>query len=213
MFKNIYKLLFGLLMVALISSNITVAQTTSAFFNSGNIEIQKNAKIIYPIFSISPVGGIQFPIGSLNDNFKSSFNAGLEVNMKVNKETSFFLKGGYYNMPVKDDVIGPDGSFIEITVGPRYTFTSPNIKAQFFLEAGLGAYIFATKDYTFVVDGTSYTIPSTSKANFGVNVGPGVIIPLGGAVDFLVKAKLHYVFTENNASTFLGAIMGLDFRL
>jgi hypothetical protein len=200
MFKKIFTLMFAALIVALLTSDISQAQTT----------YKKN---VYPLFSVSPLFGVQFPIGTLNDNYKTSFNAGLEVVVRVNRETAFFLKGGYYNMPRKTDVgPGPDASYIEISAGPRYVLTSPKVKAMLFVEAGLGAYIFMTKEWTVAGD-PPITFASTSKTNFGVNGGPGVIIPLGSVADFELKAKMHYTFEEGGAHTFLSTTMGIDFKL
>lgn len=202
MFKRIFTIMFALLMIALLSANVSEAQTK---------------KVTYPIISIAPEVGVQFPAGGLNDIYKASWNAGLEFNLKVNRETAFFLKAGYYNMPARTDadVFGPDGSYIEITAGPRYIFTSPKIKARFFLEAGLGAYIHGQKEYTYTsgTPSVTTTVPSTSKTDFGVNVGPGVFVPLGGNVDLIVKTKLHYIFQSGAARTFVTGMMGVDFNL
>jgi hypothetical protein len=196
MFKKVFSLVLGLLMMALFISNVSEAQTK---------------KVQYPLFSVTPLVGVQFPVGSLNDSYATSYNLGLDLALKVNKETSFYLKGGYYNMPRKTDVsVGPDASMIEITAGPRYTFASPKVKAQFFLEAGLGAYIFKSKEYT----STGIVIPSTSKTEFGVNAGPGITIPLGGPAELMMKSKIHYLFQEGGGSkTFITAAVGVDFRL
>jgi hypothetical protein len=207
MFKNIYKLLFTILLLAFFTSNITEAQTK---------------KITYPLFSIAPVIGVQFPAGGLNDEYKASWNAGLEMNLKVNRETSFWLKAGYYDMPVRSDgdiSFTSGGSYIEITAGPRYVFTKPNLKAKFFLEAGLGAYIFNMKEYTYntypLAGGPAVvvTVPSASTTNLGVNVGPGVLVPLGGTVELIMKAKLHYIFESGASRTFITAMAGVDFNL
>jgi hypothetical protein len=94
-------------------------------------------------------------------------------------------------------------------------FTSPKIKAKFFLEAGLGVYIFTQKEFTTTTV-PSVIIPSASTTNFGVNVGPGVIIPLGGAADLIMKSKLHYSFESGGSGgsrTFVTGVVGVDFRL
>ena len=201
MFKKIFKISLALLILVLIISNTTNAQTK---------------KIQYPIFSISPIAGVQFPVGGLNDNYGVSWNAGMDFSLKVNKETAFYLNATYYDMPRKSTAsIGPDASYIAITAGPRYYFTSSQVKAQFFLEAGIGAYIFTQKEYTITSPSLSdptMTIPSVTKTNFGVNVGPGVTIPLGGTVDLIMKSKLHYTFEEGGAHTFIGAVAGVKFR-
>jgi len=201
MFKKIFKMVFGLLMIGLLYSNITLAQVST-----------KTYKSEYPQVSIAPVGGVQFPIGNLNDRYGTSWNAGLEVSLQVNKEVAFFLKGGYYAMPIKDEVtFNPtDANYWEITAGPRYIFSSPNIKAKFFLEAGLGAYIFHEKEYTRMA---TEIVPGRSTTNFGVNAGPGVMIPLGKVADLVMKAKIHYTFESDNSHAFIAAIIGVNFKL
>jgi hypothetical protein len=200
MFKSIYKLAFVLLVIAFFTSNIMEAQTK---------------KVSYPIFSLGPVIGVQFPAGGLNDIYKASWNAGLDLNLKVNRETSFFLNTTYFNMPARTDadVAGPDGAYIAITAGPRYIFATPQLKANFFIEAGLGAYIHTSKDYTFTNVTPNVTISSTSKTSMGVNVGPGVLIPVGGTTFIIMKAKLHYIFESGASRTFVSGIAGVDFKL
>jgi hypothetical protein len=194
MFKKIFKFMFIVIMFALFIASITQAQTT---------------KVIYPVFSISPMGGVQFPLGDMNNTYKTSWNAGLDLNLKINRETSFFLYGGYHDMPAKTESNSPDASVIQITAGPRYIFTSQAIKAQFFIEGGLGVYIFGTKEYTL----EGVTIPSSSTVNFGINIGPGATIPLGKSVDLIMKVKLHDMFMDGGSQTFITAIAGIDFRL
>jgi hypothetical protein len=201
MFNKILKLWFGLLMMVLFITTVSEAQTK---------------KTVYPIFSIAPLVGVQFPVSALNDNYNASWNAGLDLGLAINRETSFFLNATYYNMPVKDNVAVPsNASYIGITAGPRYVFTSPKIKAKFFLEAGLGVYIFNKKEYT-IVGPPDLLVPSTSTTNFGVNVGPGVIIPLGAMADLVMKSKLHYSFESGGAGgsrTFVTGVVGIDFKL
>lgn len=201
MFNKLFKLGFGLLMLVLFVTNISQAQTK---------------KVVYPLFSIAPTIGVQFPVAGLNDNYNPSWNAGLDLCLAVNRETSFFLNGTYFNMPVKDNVAVPsNASYIAITAGPRYVFTSPKIKARFFLEAGLGVYIYNKKEFT-IVGPPDVIVPSTSTTNFGVNVGPGVLIPLGGAADLVMKSKLHYSFESGGSGgsrTFVTGVIGVDFRL
>lgn len=207
MSKKIFKMVFGLLMIGLLYSNITQAQVST-----------KTYKSQYPEVSIAPVGGVQFPLGNLNDRYGTSWNAGLEVSLQVNKEVAFFLKGGYYAMPIKDEVnFNPtDANYWEITAGPRYIFSSPNIKAKFFIEAGLGAYIFHEKEYTLMATEPGYpdlTISGRSTTNFGVNAGPGVMVPLGKVADLVMKAKIHYTFESDNSHYFIAAIIGVNFKL
>lgn len=200
MFKNISTLMIFVLMVVLISSNITQSQTK---------------KVEYPVISIAPVVGVQFPIGGLNDLYKASWNAGLDINLKVNREVAFYLNATYFDMLAKKDLgyANPDGSYIAITAGPRYIFASPKLKANFFLEAGLGAYIHTTKEYTITGFTSDVIVPSETKTSAGVNVGPGVLIPVGGSTMLIMKAKLHYIFESDASRTFISAVAGVEFRL
>jgi hypothetical protein len=80
------------------------------------------------------------------------------------------------------------------------------------MEAGLGLYIFASKDFN--TTGTpSVLVPGVSTTNFGINVGPGAIIPLGTSMDLIMKVKIHDMFLKGGSQTFLTAQMGLDFKL
>ncbi len=194
MFKKIFTFMIALTMAALLNANISESQTTK--------------KSAYPKFSISPVVGFQFPVGSLNDSYKASFNAGLDLTLSLNRETAIYLKGGYYDMPRSGEV-GSNASYVEISAGPRYVFTSPKISAQFFLEGGIGAYIFTAKEYTL----PGLVIPSTTSTSFGVNVGPGAIIPVSDAMDIIIKSKLHYTFQTGGSHTFIATVLGLNFNL
>jgi hypothetical protein len=200
MFKKIHILMFALLMFALFNTNITQAQPT------------KTVTDVYPVVSIAPIGGVQFPVSGLNDLYNASFNAGLDIGLKINRETSFYINGTFFNMPIKTELApGPNASYIAICAGPRYIFSSRSIKAQIFVEAGLGAYIFTMNEWT--TTDPAVVIPSESKVSFGVNVGPGVIIPLGKSFDLLMKTKLHYTFQTGGSHTFIAINLGLDFKL
>jgi hypothetical protein len=200
MFTKMFRISLALLMMALFITTTSEAQVKKAQ---------------YPKFSISPIGGLQFPIGSLNDNYGVSWNAGMDFSLKINKESAMYINATYFNMPKKTETgIGADASYMAITTGPRYYFISPNLKAQFFLEAGIGIYIFTQKEYTVTSPSLSdptVTVPSVTKTVFGVTGGPGVTIPLGGSIDLLIKSKWHYTFHEGGAHTFISANAGIEF--
>jgi len=214
MFKKLFTLMFALFIIAFLTTNITIAQTSTALFNTLNADLQSPVKkTTYPIFSLSPMIGVQFPLGNMNNTYKTSFTGGLDVNLQVNRETSFFLNASYYDMPIKTDLQGPGASVIGITVGPRYTFSGPQLKAALFLEAGLGVYMFHTQDFTYTSGGVTYDVPSASTTNFGINVGPGVTIPAGGTVNIIIKIKIHDILASGGSQTFIAGVAGVDFRL
>ena len=185
-------------------TGVTQAQTT------------KKSGVKYPAFSITPLFGIQFPMGNVNNIYSPSWNAGVDLNLRLNRETAFFLGATYLAMPRKTDYVpaGPDASYVIIQAGPRYMFGGTQVKAMFFLEGVIGAYIFSQKEFTVAgtTTGTPATvIPSKSTTNFGVNAGIGVLIPLGTSMDFVVKSKVHYVMGGGDATTIIVANAGLNF--
>jgi hypothetical protein len=123
-------------------------------------------------------------------------------------------------MPKNTDAVAlSDASYIGITAGPRYVFTSPKIKAQGFLEAGAGVFIFNQKEYTIPSPSLSQPdiiVPSSSNTLFGVTTGAGVFIPLSTSFDIIMKTILNYTFPSDGAGgsrTFLSARIGIDFKL
>lgn len=179
---------------------------------SATAQSQTVKKPVYPIWSLSPVGGIAFPVGTFGDNFKSGGTFGLDVSYRVNREVGFYTKFGYYFLPNKTAGV-PDGKYIEYTAGPRYYFTSTNLKSAFFLEAGLGGYTFMQDAYTASVNGADVAVPEVSSTDFGVNAGIGAVLNLGKSVDLIFKLKYHNVLTTDGSSSFVAPVLGIDFRL
>ena len=179
--------------------------STTAYSQVKTTVVKKSA---YPQFSISPVGGVTFPVGTLGDSYKSGGNFGLDLNYKINKEVGFFGKFGYNFL--RSQTAGlPDGKIMEYTAGPRYSFTSRNLKSAFFLEAGAGAY--TIQQGAYMLNNIDY--PETSATNFGINAGLGAVLNLSKAVDILFKVKYHNIMSEGGSSSFMTPILGIDFRL
>lgn len=164
-------------------------------------------KSTYPQLSLSPVGGIMFPVGNLSSNFKPGGSVGLDLSYKVNKEVGFFAKFGY-DFFRSQNIEVPDGKYFEYTIGPRYYFTAKNLKSSIFLEAGIGAYTFNQQGY--VLDESAY--PEVSYTKFGYNAGIGAILNLGRDVDLLFKTKYNAVMTEDGSSSFITPVFGVDVR-
>ncbi|MEO8666147.1 MAG: outer membrane beta-barrel protein [Ignavibacteria bacterium] len=180
---------------------LVVAFACIAF--STNSQAQMKKKSPYPNFSLSPVGGIAFPIGNFGDNFKSGPSFGLDISYRVNKEVGFYAKFGY-NIFASKTVGLSDAKLIEATAGPRYFFTSRNLKSSIFLEAGLGA-------YNLKVDASPTTL-ETSETKFGVNAGIGAVLNLSKPIDLVFKVKYHNILTEGGSSSYIAPMLGLDFR-
>lgn len=169
-------------------------------------------KKIYPLWSLSPMGGIAFPVGTFGDNFKSGPTFGLDVNYKANKEVGFFVELAYYIFTTKTEG-ATDGKYIEYTAGPRYYFTSKNLKSAFFLEAGLGGYSLRQNEYTLTANGVSTYFPEFNSTKFGINVGLGALLNLGKSVDLKMKAKYHNILTSDGSTSFIAPVLGIDITL
>jgi hypothetical protein len=186
-----------LVLMILVSSGSVNSQTTYT-----------TKKAAYPQVSVSGLGGVSFPVGKFGENYKSGPTFGIDLSYKVNKEVGFFGKFGYSIFPNK--VLGgaPNGKYMEYTVGPRYYFTSKNLKSSLFLEAGLGGYSFTQPAY--VVNGAEAA--EYQSTNFGLNAGVGGVLNLGRDVDLLFKAKYHNILTPDGSTSFIEPVLGVDIR-
>ncbi len=186
-----------LIAVILFFSTAAISQTTYS-------TIKKSP---YPQWSLSPVGGVIFPVGNFSNNFKAGGNVGLDLSFKANKEVGFFAKFGYNFFRSKTDGV-PDGNYFGYTVGPRYYFTAKNLKSSLFIEAGVGAYTFKQSGYN--LEEISY--PEVSYTKFGYNAGIGAILNLGRDVDLLFNANYNTVMTADGSSSFITPVLGIDVR-
>ncbi|MBK7446583.1 MAG: outer membrane beta-barrel protein [Ignavibacteria bacterium] len=173
---------------------------------------QTKMKSPYPVFSISPVGGVAFPIGTFGDNFKTGPSFGLDLSYRVNKEVGFYAKFGYNIFSNKVTDL-PKANYMEYTAGPRYFFTAKNLKSSIFVEAGVGGYTLTQDAYTLTSSGVSTTIPEVSSTDFGINAGIGATLNLGKTVDLIIKLKYHNVLTEGGSTSFISPLVGIDIRL
>lgn len=179
--------------------------------STGNVNSQtiyKTKKTAYPQFSVSGLGGVSFPVGKFGENYKPGPTVGLDLSYKVNKEVGFFGKFGYSIFPSKIAGGVPDGKYLEYTVGPRYYFTSKNLKSSLFVEAGLGGYSFSQPAYSV----NEVQVPEYQTTNFGLNAGLGGVLNLGRDVDLLFKAKYHNILTPDGSTSFIEPVLGIDVR-
>jgi hypothetical protein len=192
------KALKRLLLVAL------VILFSSMVYSQPTYKVKKSA---YPQWSLSPIAGVSFPVGALGNSYKSGANLGLDLSYKVNKEVGFYGEFGYNFLRNNTEGI-PDAKYLAYTVGPRYFFTSKNLKSSIFLEAGIGAYTFSQEAYTV----GELTSPGSTDTKFGVNAGIGAILNLGRDVDLLFKTKYNTVLNTDGSSSFITPVLGVDVR-
>lgn len=189
---------------------LLVVMVSFIIFSTENANSQQTykKKSSYPVWSISGLGGVAFPVGNFGENFKSGPTFGLDLSYKVNKEVGFYGKFGYSTFPDKTIGAAPDGKYLEYTAGPRYYFTSRNLKSSIFLEAGIGGYTFMQDAY--VLNGVD--VAKYETTNFGMNGGIGGILNLGRDVDMLFKAKYHNILTTDGSTSFIEPVLGIDIR-
>lgn len=182
---------------------ILIMIMTSAVFSQTSYTKKK----AYPNWSLSPLGGITFPVGELSNNFDPGVSTGLDVTYRVNREVGFYGKFGYNTLGSKTTGL-PDGKYLEYTVGPKYYFTSPNLKSSVYLEAGVGAYTFMQNGYML----NNQTVDEISETNFGYNAGIGAILNLGKNVDLKFETKYTSILKEGGSNSFIAPALGVDFR-
>lgn len=204
MYKKIFKLIVGVLMLALIISNNSNAQ------GQGSNIIQKKsnvAKSLYPVFTLSPVAGAIFPVSELGNNFQAGFTGGIDAGVRFNKELALYTKLGYYSL-TNGTQSAPNSSYFEVSAGPRYYFSSRNLKSNFFIESGVGAYVYSRDAY----ESGGTTFDRVSNTNVGLNVGPGVTLQLSKSVDVILKTKYHIIFVSEGTNSFISTLGGLEFK-
>lgn len=187
------------------------AQTTTTTVVTTPSKTYKVTKEVFPQWSIAPVGGVIFPVMNLSETFKPNGAFGLDVGAKVNKEVGFYLRGGYYFM--NSSASGaPVGKFVEITAGPRYYFSSINVKSQLFVDAGVGPYIFSRASYVDPNDPAQTVIPAIDETKLGINAGIGASVYLSPNMNLMVRTKYNTVFTATTTKSFITASTGLEFK-
>ena len=205
--QNFFSTLLAVIIFAFAGHSFAQTTTTVVTTPTKKYVVTKEA---YPQWSVTPSGGIVFPVMELSNTFKSNGIFGLEVGTKVNKEVGFYLRGNY--MFMNSSASGaPVGKYIEITVGPRYYFSSINVKSQLFADAGFGPYIFSQASYQ-PQDPTAAVIPEISETKLGVNAGIGASLYLSDNINLMIRTKYNTIFTSTATKSFITASTGLEFK-
>ncbi|MBL8008817.1 MAG: outer membrane beta-barrel protein [Ignavibacteria bacterium] len=204
MYKKINRLIVLALMLMLVSIGYANAQGSNTVSPKLNTV---SAKSMYPVFTLSPVAGAIFPMSELGNTFEAGFNGGLDLGIRLNKELGLYTKAGYYSL-TNNTQGSPNSSYIEISAGPRYYFMTKKLKSAFFLEGGVGAYVYSQDAYTV----GEQTFDRISNTNVGINVGPGFTLQMSKSIDIILKSKYTMVFNDAGTRSFLTALGGLEFK-
>jgi hypothetical protein len=168
-------------------------------------------KTSYPYLDISPNAGFIMPLGVFADQYKASPRAGLDLTYRVNKEVGIYSTFSYNSLQNKQENL-PSSSYIEATVGPRYYFNHPRLSSKFFIEGGLGAYIFNSPAYSVTTNEVTQNVAASTDTRMGVNTGIGGIVNLSQTVDIFVRSKYNMLFREGGTSSFIATDGGVTVR-
>lgn len=203
--------IFSTICILFALANFSLAQTSTSTTTTYKGTTYVLDKDTYPQWSIAPTGGVIFPIARLSESFKPNGSFGLELGAKVNKEVGFYGRFGYYFMA--STISGaPVGKYLEATIGPRYYFSSANVKSKIFTEAGVGLYAFSQASYVDPNDPSQTVIPELNETRVGINAGIGASVFLSQNISLIVKTRYNTIFTSNATTSFLTGSTGLEFR-
>lgn len=205
--QNLFSTLCAVILFIFASNSFAQTTTTVVTTPKKTYVVTKES---FPQWSITPTGGVIFPVLNLSESFKPNGQFGLDVGAKVNKEVGFYLKTSY--MFMNSSASGaPVGKYIEITAGPRYYFSSINVKSQLFAEAGVGPYIFSQASYQ-PEDPTIAVVPEINETKLGINAGLGASVFLSPNMNLMIRTKYNTVFTSTTTKSFITASTGLEFK-
>lgn len=162
----------------------------------------------FPKITLGLAGGIGFPISSFSDQSKQGGTGAVDIGLRINNEVGIFVNGKFSNLPAQRNGTATN-NLIEISGGPRYYFTTSRLKSMFFMETGLGAYIFNNGSYT--TPGGVFVDKNTST-NFGANIGPGFSLWLSDNLDIMLKGKYHVIFTKGSTTSFATSLLGFEYK-
>lgn len=207
-----------------------------ALLVAGSVSVA-TADVIKGELMLAPRGGAYFPIGNypimgsfsyLNNKVKTGFSFGAMVDKVVTEKLSFGFEVGYnvskINASQLTDALKRQGVLIEpdfkwttiqLAVHARYHVrTSQPLSFYGHVGAGLYADKFATDLIQTGNGGIQVDLPSSQTfTNFGVNLGPGLLLRTGPYTRLSLEATLHNVFTPKQSTRYLNITASLVFSL
>jgi opacity protein-like surface antigen len=167
-----------------------------------------------PYFAVTPYGGAIFPLDlGLRNTFKPGWSAGIDLMYRINKEVGIWAGASYSQMTRK--TAEDAGHWFEGSLGPRYFFTHPKLRAQIFVDAGVGFYNLnqdAELEDTVGVGNPDYILAQIDGSKVGINGGIGATLQVSTSVSILLKARYNTVFGTNENVSFANGGAGIEFR-
>jgi len=186
-------------------------------------------------FSIGAYANYGLPMGP--EEFKDYFDPGIgfggEIGYNIGEKTTLAASFTAAPFKIKTDAfteemgdmegydVEVDGGNLRtniISVGINQYFTAPDAALGFFVAVAGGYYMMSAEDATITVKyqgETVYdeTMPGGDADNkFGANAGVGLEFQVAPIASVFAGAKYHYVFTEDDATSFVTIFGGVRFQ-
>lgn len=195
-----------LLILLILSSATSVRPQDYPVIKTGNPELKGYKTKDFVQLTLQ--GGFMVPVGTyMSDHYFNSGIAGIDLAYKVNTEVAIFGEVRYIILSLKDS-LGPSSGYLEASFGPRFYFRPKCFRSSFFIEAGVGPFLF------FQGSGITPTreYKSESELRMGANAGIGGELVLTNSLFFTLKSKVHTIFYPFGSTTFLSGIGGFTIR-
>lgn len=154
-------------------------------------------------------GGFMVPAGNyFQDNYNTGAAFGFDLAYRVNTEVALYTEIKCNLMSLKDS-LGPSTEYFEGTAGVRFYFRPKCYRSSFFIEAGVGPYIFSQGSATTPT--TNYA--SKTEFRMGANTGIGGELVLTNSLFITLKSKLNTIFYPFGSTTYVSGAGGFTIRL
>jgi hypothetical protein len=194
-----------IILLFLITVDFVYSQNQTVL-NTGNPELKgfktKN------FLQLTLQGGFMVPAGNyFADNYNTGGAFGFDLAYRVNTEVALYTEIKCNLMSLKD-TLGPATEYFEGTVGVRFYFRPKCYRSSFFIEAGVGPYIFSQGSAT-----TPNTIyDSKTEFRMGSNAGIGGELVLTNSLFITLKSKLNTIFYPFGSTTYVSGAGGFTIR-
>jgi hypothetical protein len=162
----------------------------------------------YNYLQITVGSGFIRPTEIMTDTYNPSASAGFDLSYRTNPEVAVFFEGRYNFLSLVDKR-GPTSGYLETTFGPRFYFSSKNVRSTFFIETAIGPYTKFVASYT---DSTGQSFQSITEIKLGANGGVGGELVFTDNFYFTLKAKYHTIFGIGGLVSYVSGFGGFTFR-
>lgn len=157
-----------------------------------------------PLFAgmgIGAFGNVSIPMGDFGDAAGTGFGGGAKFFYGALPNMKMVAEACYTTFGEKEEIEGEDWSFsiIPIVAGIDYNLMPGPMSV--YVGVGGGLYMLGVK----------YDGESDSESKFGIYGGLGMELPIGESMTFDANVKFNHIFTEEEATQYLGINAGINY--